>query len=53
MLAALLANLNPPTLSSKLEAKKHKETRLQKIHREDDEILELLTIITMSGVLEE
>ena len=53
MLGALLLNLKPPEPSSKMEAHRRRDTRIEKILREDDEILELLTIITMSGVLEE
>ena len=53
MLAALLANLKPPTLSTKIKQQRIRETRIQKILREDDEILELLAIITTSRILEE
>ena len=52
MLAALLTNLRPRQESAKIR-KPRGETRIQKILREDEELMELLTIITMSGVLEE
>ena len=52
MLAGLLTNLRPRQESAKIR-KPRGETRIQKILREDDEILELLAMITMSGVLDE
>ena len=53
MLMALLGNLPRPDESTKIKAREIRETRIQKILREDDEILELLSIITSSGILED